>query len=38
LSWYSLGQIQAPGRLFRITDDGAVARIDGMEMNDPDDK
>jgi hypothetical protein len=38
LSWYSLGQIQAPGRLFRITDDGAVARIDSMEMNDPDDK
>jgi hypothetical protein len=38
LSWYSLGQITAPGRLFRITDDGAVARIDAMEMNDPDDK
>lgn len=37
LSWYSLGQIEAPGRLFRISDDGAVARIDGMEMNDPDD-
>lgn len=37
LSWYSLGQMQAPGRLFRITDDGAVARIDSMEMNDPDD-
>lgn len=36
LSWYSLGQIQAPGRLFRITDDGAVARIDSLEMNDPD--
>jgi hypothetical protein len=38
LSWYSLGQIEAPGRLFKIVDDGAVARIDGMEMNDPDDK
>lgn len=37
LAWYSLGQIEAPGRLFRITDDGAIARIDGMEMNDPDD-
>jgi hypothetical protein len=37
LSWYSLGQIGAPGRLFKITDDGAVARIDSMEMNDPDD-
>lgn len=38
LSWYSLGQIEAPGRLFRITDDGAVARIDNLEMNDPDDE
>jgi hypothetical protein len=38
LSWESLGQIEAPGRLFRITDDGAVFRIDGMEMNDPDDE
>jgi len=37
ISWYSLGQIQAPGRLFKIVDDGAVARIDGLEMNDPDD-
>lgn len=37
LSWYSLGQIAAPGRLFKITDDGAIARIDGLEMNDPDD-
>lgn len=38
LSWYSLGQIGAPGRLFKITDDGAVSRIDSLEMNDPDDK
>lgn len=37
IAWYSLGQINAPGRLFKITDDGAVARIDGLEMNDPDD-
>lgn len=37
LAWYSLGQIEAPGRLFRITDDGAFTRVDGMEMNDPDD-
>jgi len=37
LSWYSLGQIGAPGRLFKIVDDGAIARIDGLEMNDPDD-
>lgn len=34
LSWYSLGQITAPGRLFKITDDGAITRIDGLEMND----
>lgn len=34
LSWYSLGQIEAPGRLFKIVDDGAVARIDALEMND----
>lgn len=38
LSWYSLGQIEAPGRLFKITDDGAIMRIDGFEMNDPDDQ
>lgn len=37
LAWYSLGQIEAPGRLFKITDDGAITRIDGLEMNDPDD-
>lgn len=35
-NWYSLGQIEAPGRLFRITDNGVFARIDYMEMNDPD--
>jgi len=32
--WLSLGQIEAPGRLFRITDNGVFARIDGMDMND----
>lgn len=37
-AWYSLGQIGAPGRLFKITDDGAIARIDSFEMNDPADK
>lgn len=36
LAWYSLGQIEAPGRLFKITDDGAIMRIDGLQMNDPD--
>lgn len=35
LAWYSLGQIAAPGRLFKIIDDGAVHRIDGLEMEDP---
>lgn len=35
--WLSLGQIEAPGRLFRITDNGVFARIDLMTMNDPDD-
>jgi hypothetical protein len=38
LSWYSLGQISAPGRLFKIFDNGAIARIDALEMNDPDDE
>lgn len=38
LSWESLGQIGAPGRLFKIIDDGAITRIDGFEMNDPDDE
>lgn len=38
LSWYSLGQIAAPGRLFKIFDNGAITRIDGLEMNDPDDE
>lgn len=37
LFWGSMGQIEAPGRLFKIVDDGAIARIDGLEMNDPDD-
>lgn len=30
LFWYSLGQVQAPGRLFKIVDDGAIARIDSL--------
>lgn len=33
ISWLSLGQVSAPGRLFRITDDGAFARIDGLTVN-----
>jgi len=34
LFWGSLGQMGSPGRLFKFTDYGAVARIDGMELND----
>ncbi len=32
-TWRSLGQVTSPGRLFRITDDGAFARIDAMDVN-----
>jgi hypothetical protein len=32
--WRSIGQIASPGRLFLIEDDGAIARIDSLEMND----
>ncbi len=31
VQWQSLGAMQAPGRIFRITDTGAVARIDGVD-------
>lgn len=34
LGWLSLGEITAPGRLFRLTDNGAALRIDGLDMND----
>jgi hypothetical protein len=33
LSWYSLGQAEAPGRLFKIVDDGAITRIDGLTVD-----
>lgn len=32
-SWRSLGQARAPGRLFRITDNGAFSRIDYLSIN-----
>lgn len=32
-AWRSLGQVPAPGRIYRIQDDGAFARIDGLEIN-----
>lgn len=35
LVWTSLGQMSAPGRLFKLVDDGAIARIDCLEMDDP---
>lgn len=33
VAWRSLGQATAPGRLFRVTDDGALARIDDLQVN-----
>lgn len=32
--WTSLGQFGSPGRLFRITDNGILTRIDALDMND----
>lgn len=34
VNWLSLGSMDAPGRLFRITDTGALKRVDGLEMDD----
>lgn len=31
--WLSLGLVRSPGRIFRITDNGAFARIDGLDVN-----
>lgn len=33
ISWRSLGEMKAPGRIFMIIDTGAVARIDGADAN-----
>lgn len=33
-AWYSLGQIQSPGRMFHVVDNGVFTRIDSMTMND----
>lgn len=33
-SWYSLGSFGSPGRIFRVTDNGVLTRIDSMSMND----
>jgi hypothetical protein len=35
VEWWSLGQFSAPGRLFKITDIGALHRIDYLEMIEP---
>lgn len=32
--WRSLGSIRSPGRLFKITDYGALTRIDSLDMDD----
>lgn len=31
--WRSLGQVRSPGRLFRLTDYGAFARVDSLTVN-----
>lgn len=33
LNWLSLGSMVSPGRLFKITDTGALKRIDSLEMD-----
>lgn len=33
VQWQSLGRFCYPGRIFRIEDEGAYARIDGMDVN-----
>lgn len=37
LQWPSLGSMAAPGRLFKITDTGALRRIDGLSIELPSD-
>lgn len=32
-TWRSLGQVRYPGRLFKITDNGAFSRIDSLDVN-----
>lgn len=33
MDWQSLGLVRAPGRLFKISDDGSLARIDSLDVN-----
>ncbi len=35
LYWGSLGSMIAPGRLYKIVDNGGLHRIDGLDMDDP---
>lgn len=35
LSWRGLGAIRSPGRIFELRDTGALASIDGLEMEGP---
>lgn len=35
LTWQSLGSMRSPGRLFTLTDTGAMQRVDGIEMEMP---
>lgn len=35
VEWWSLGQLAAPGRLFKVRDEGALQRIDYLEMIEP---
>jgi len=37
VEWWSLGQFDAPGRLFKIVDRGTLHRIDYLEMIEPSD-
>lgn len=32
LEWRSLGSLRSPGRLFKVTDYGALTRIDGLDL------
>lgn len=34
LNWRSIGSIRYPGRLFKVSDTGALKRIDGMDVDD----
>lgn len=34
IGWRSIGRITAPGRLFRVTDNGALMRISDLDMRD----